>query len=136
MSAFIIRSLTNFEIATSSPPLPERTVPSDATSTSAAVHNGNASATISFTVRDAQNEGIDGLSAADFSLIVAGQTAPSELARLIADFPGTWGPFTDADAGNGVYTVILTAPPGRPQLRDVTHPFTSSSVAGTPASRA
>lgn len=119
MSAFIMRSLTNFEIANIIAPLPERTVPADATSTSAAVDNGNGSATISFTVRDAQNEGIDGLRAADFSLVVPGQTTPSDLATLIANFPDTWGPFTDADAGEGVYTVILRAAPGSYTYTDI-----------------
>lgn len=119
MSAFIIRSLANLEVGDVITPLPERTLPSDAFSTSAAVDNENGSATISFTVRDGRNEGIDGLRADDFSLVIPGQTTPSNLATLIDSFPDTWGPFTDADAGNGVYTVILRAAPGTYTYTDI-----------------
>ena len=119
MSAFIIRSLANLEVANVIAPLPERTLPSDPFSTSASVDNENGTATISFTVRDGQNEGIDGLGAEDFSLVIPGQTTPSNLATLIDSFPDTWGPFTDADAGNGVYTVILRAGPGSYTYTDI-----------------
>lgn len=120
MSGFIMRSLANLEVTNVIAPLPERTLPSDAFSTSAAVDNGNGTATISFTVRDAQNEGIDGLRADDFTLVVPGQTTPSNLATLINSFPDVWGPFTDADAGNGVYTVVLRAEPGSYTYTDIT----------------
>ena len=119
MSAFIIRSLANLEVGDVITPLPERTLPSGAFSTSAAVDNENGSATISFTVRDGRNEGIDGLRAEDFSLVIPGQTTPSNLATLIDSFPDTWGPFTDAEAGNGVYTVILRAAPGTYTYTDI-----------------
>ncbi|HWH34030.1 MAG TPA: S-layer homology domain-containing protein [Acidimicrobiales bacterium] len=120
MSAFIMRSLANFEIADRIAPLPERSVPSDPFSTSASVDNGNGTATISFTVRDAQNRGIDDLEASEFSLVVPGQTEPSGLDDLIENFPGVWGPFTDAEAGNGVYTVVLRSDPGTYTYTDIT----------------
>lgn len=120
MSAFLVRSLANFEGEDVIAPLPARTSPSDPFSTSASVDNANGSATISFTVRDTENNGIEDLESDEFTLLVPGQDEPSNLATLIAAFPEVWGPFTNADAGDGVYTVILTAEPGSYTYTDIT----------------
>lgn len=112
MARFLIRPLANLEQARVIRALPRPTdmpvVVTDEFSAATSTDNGNGTATISLVVRDREDNGVEWLDAADVSLVVPGQTDPTSLADLLADFPETWSEFTDTAAGEGVYTILFT----------------------------